>query len=55
MVTQGRLAAPVNGADAVVEGRGDEEQVTVVDRAPLELGGELSQEVHPGELPGLWG
>src|SRR5688500_1671268 len=35
-----RAAAPVHGADDFVEGCGDGEQVPVVDRALLDLGGE---------------
>jgi hypothetical protein len=37
----------------VVEGRGDGEQVTVVDRALLDLGDELSENIYPGKLPGF--
>jgi hypothetical protein len=43
----------VHGADDVVEGRRDGEQVPVVYRALLDLGGELAENSHPGELPGL--
>jgi hypothetical protein len=43
----------VNGADDFVEGRGDGEQVPVVHRALLDLGGELPENIYPGELPGL--
>jgi len=43
----------VNGADDVVQGRGDGEQVSVVHRALLDLGNELPESIYPGKLPGL--
>src|SRR3954451_5738967 len=49
--TQGRAAAPVDGAEDVVKRRGDREQVPVVHRALLELNGELPEDIEPAELP----
>ena len=40
----------MHGAHDFLERCGDDGQVSVVDRAPLDLDGELPQEIHPGEL-----
>jgi hypothetical protein len=47
---QGCAAAPVHGKHDIVERCGDGGQVPVVDPALLDMGGELPQQVHPGEL-----
>ena len=46
----GCAAAPMHRAQDVVKRCGDGGQVPVVDRAVLDLDGELPQEIHPGEL-----
>jgi hypothetical protein len=46
----GCAAAPVQGTHNVIDGCGDGGQVSVVDRALLDLAGELPQQIHPRQL-----
>src|SRR3954465_12631155 len=45
--------ASAHGLRKSGQSRRDRDQVPVVDPALLDLGGELAEEVHPGELPRL--
>jgi hypothetical protein len=46
------LAAPLGGAEDVLRGDSDGRQVSVVDRAAVQLLGKHAELVHPGELAG---
>lgn len=45
-------AAPLGGAEDVLRGDRDGQQVPVVDRAAVQLLGEHAEQIHPGELAG---
>jgi hypothetical protein len=56
--TDGRMGshgAPLGGAQDVLRGDGDGQQVPVVDRAAVELLREHAEQIYPGELTGKRG